>query len=326
MILVWLGCVAPNEVVVTPPAPVEVRARAEVRWSRTLGAAVSGLVADGGGVVAWTGVGVDALDLEGRQRWARAGGLVPVGAGLAVSGGELWELGADGALGASSGLGGTLVGGVATGPGLRAWSLAEGLVGTNAGWSLVVGGRPVGTPAVSGDRVYVAAGDRVVAGSARGREWVVEFPAPLLGGPLVGPGGIFVAFGPVGGEPGGVLALGEDGGERWRQWTRDRPVGIATGELVYVSDRDRRVYALEPGRGTWRWECEGFAPFSTGPVVAGRVVYAGGEDGRVWAMDAWDGGVLWTRELGAGVTAGPVVVGGLVVVGLGDGRVVAIGA
>lgn len=324
MIAWLLACAGPGAQV-APPPPVEAEVRGTVVWTRTLPGPVEGVVADAGGVVAWTAFGVDALDAGGRQRWARAGGLVPAAGGLAVTGGAVVRLGADGSTADPAPLGGTLVGPVVAAEGYRAWSLAEGLVGTDAGWSLVVGATPVGPPATDAGRVHVAAADRVVAGGADGRAWVVEVPMPLSGGPVLGPDAVYVPFGPAGSEPGGVLALGRDGAERWRAWTRDLPVGVAVDAYVYVSDRDGRVYALDPASGRWRWEMEGFGPFTTAPLVVGRAVYAGAADGRVWAMDAWDGGVLWSRALGAAVTAGPTAVDGRVVVGLADGRVVALG-
>jgi outer membrane protein assembly factor BamB len=94
--------------------------------------------------------------------------------------------------------------------------------------------------------------------------------------------------------------------------------------LLFVSNVDDVVYALNAGDGTLRWrydrpqdptrESELSLFGSTSPVVAGPYVLTGFSDGALVALDRETGAQVWERRVGEGrypdIIAAPVVDGG----------------
>lgn len=303
------------------------RAPAEA-WTRAL-TGPARLSTDGDAVLATLPTTTQAVDRTGRRRWAADLVLVdppvPGPDGLwALTATELVRLDAAGAVAARFDAGPSPRGPVVVGDRWLAWVTAEG-ARTSEGWTLLAGGTPAGPPAADGDTLYVATADgRVTAGTATGRAWSVALGVPLLDGPTLDADRLYLPYAARGGEPGGVVALGRDGVERWRTPTRDQPVGLAVRTRVLVTDRDGRLYGLDPTTGAWRWEAEATGAWITPPLLAGSVVLAATADDRLWAIDADDGGVRWNRPFDAAVVGGPVLVGDQAVVALADGRLVAL--
>ncbi len=109
-----------------------------------------------------------------------------------------------------------------------------------------------------------------------------------------------------------------------RSGTKPRPVE-ADG-IVYASDLDGSVFAIDLLSGKSRWSIEADKRLSSGPGVGEGLVVVGGLDGDVIALDRDSGSAKWTTKVSSEVLASPVIAGGIVVVRSGDGRVFGLSA
>jgi outer membrane protein assembly factor BamB len=109
-----------------------------------------------------------------------------------------------------------------------------------------------------------------------------------------------------------------------RSGTKPRPVE-ADG-IVYASDLDGSVFAIDLLSGKPRWSIEADKRLSSGPGVGEGLVVVGGLDGDVIALDRDSGSAKWTTKVSSEVLASPVIAGGIVVVRSGDGRVFGLSA
>ncbi|HEX5548279.1 MAG TPA: PQQ-binding-like beta-propeller repeat protein [Ktedonobacterales bacterium] len=103
-------------------------------------------------------------------------------------------------------------------------------------------------------------------------------------------------------EKDGIFALdAATGAEVWRYSHRmGRYVGaVAHHETtIYVSSRDRSLYALEMKSGSLRWRRQFTSPGLSSAATAGDVLYINiGADGA-YALRSGDGAVLWRQPLG----------------------------
>jgi len=316
----------------TDAAPI--RARPELRWSRTLPATVDLPLVVAGDVVLVSLPGeLRAVASDSTLRWTLPVELVaaplPTADGVWVPAADHLRL-VDPVDGRVKSHGPTDhppdVSPVWAGD-LR-WLSLDGTLVSWAGWTLSVGGRAAGPAAADGERSFVAtrSGD-VVAVERGGVVWSRALGAPALAGPALDAERVYVPVGAGEGRGGGLVALGRDGGERWR-WSSTLEPGAApaVGDHVYLPDRGRQLVALDPATGAVEWQVEAFGPFTTRPIVAGSFVYAGSGDGTLHAVDAADGGVAWSIALGAPPAADPALIDGVLVIPLADGRLVAYGA
>ena len=109
-----------------------------------------------------------------------------------------------------------------------------------------------------------------------------------------------------------------------RSGTRPRPAE-ADG-VVYASDLDGSVVAIDLLSGKQRWSIDAEKPLSSGPGVGEGLVVVGGLNGDVIALDRDSGSAKWTTNVSSEVLASPVVADGIVVVRSGDGRVFGLSA
>jgi len=93
-----------------------------------------------------------------------------------------------------------------------------------------------------------------------------------------------------------------------RSGTKPRPVE-ADG-IVYASDLDGSVFAVDLLTGKPRWSVEADKRLSSGPGVGGGLVVVGGLDGDVIALDRDSGSAKWTTKVSSEVLASPVIAGG----------------
>lgn len=161
-----------------------------------------------------------------------------------------------------------------------------------------------GTPAVSGDLVYVGGyNGKIYAISSSTRlskdkdlkKNAKSSPQPLIGSPVVAHGKIY-----IGSSDGYVYALDavsldmvwekpfETGGKIWSTPTID-------GETLFIGSLDKKVYALDTKTGEEKWE----KPFETEgaivstPLVYNDTVYIGSFDKYIYAINATDGSLKW---------------------------------
>lgn len=109
------------------------------------------------------------------------------------------------------------------------------------------------------------------------------------------------------------------GGGIGRSGTHPRPVE-ADG-VVYASDLEGSVVAVDLAGGKRRWSVDAATRLSSGPGVGSGLVVVGGLDGDVIALDRETGAARWATKVSSEVLANPVIEGDLVVVRSNDGRV-----
>ena len=98
-----------------------------------------------------------------------------------------------------------------------------------------------------------------------------------------------------------------------------------TDKLVIVGGRDKRVYALDRGKGQPVWEFPAGKRVDASPVVAGERVYVGALDGNLHVLDLATGKEQRKFELGRSILASPAVGEGCLVVGTTDGMLYCLG-
>ena len=178
-------------------------------------------------------------------------------------------------------------------------------------WKFKTQGRVLSSPAVSGDRVYVASTD--------GRLYAIDRTSGTERWQ-------FASKGPIASSP------------------------AVHGDLVYVSSVDGNVYAVDAATGKQRWAfategerrftapgIHGAIPrtermpdpydvFLSSPTVAGNILYIGSGDQHVYALDALSGALKWQFTAGDVIHASPAVANGLVYIGSWDRNLYALDA
>jgi len=156
-------------------------------------------------------------------------------------------------------------------------SLGEPPVGTLV-WTVDMGDPLFVSPVVSGDMVYIVAGDSTGTGRVEALELATGSPAweVLLDGLASGP-------------------------------------PIVAGDLLFVSTRDGRLLALDSGNGDQRWSFDAGSQILGSPVVDEGVVYFASS--AVYALDAQTGEKRWRQEIGRGGSGAAVSDGVVVAVG-----------
>ena len=302
-------------------------------WSRMLpGPVTEPLATDGDRLYAVVEGRVYALDASGNPLWnvrpIASGGVSATALGPAVGteNGNLLVL--DPTNGATVKT--TLAGGPVRGQPVDlatsvAWVTLHGAVASTANWGQEAGASAGGRAAADGELVYVATLEgELVCVDAHGVRWRAVLPGAAAEGPTLDAEREYVPIAAASGKPGGVIAFDRQGKELWRHQTEFGPAApLSVGAWVYVPDRDGHVYALDRETGKEAWSAEGFAEFTSQPLLLGDQAYVGNGDGFLYRIDS-DGGVVWKARLGAPVTGDPVMLRGRLVVGLANGRIVAL--
>jgi outer membrane protein assembly factor BamB len=173
-----------------------------------------------------------------------------------------------------------------------------------------------GTPVVHGGAIYVGysgANALLVLGREDGR-LVEEVPlrAPVACAPVVHEGWLLVS------DAAGYTSRWSRRGGAWsRDWEHysgapilSTPLVNEAGGVVYVSNVDELVFALDLASGTLKWRYEhrldaarsaALELFGAPPVTrANGLVYAGFSDGFLAAIDEESGTEVWTASAGEG--------------------------
>lgn len=160
------------------------------------------------------------------------------------------------------------------------------------------------SPAVVGDRLYVAGVDGVVQAldASNGRTlWSVrDKKMRWSGGPAANE--TLVVVGTLGGQVRAFSAA--DGSQLWQTQLSSEVIcapAIADG-VVAVRSQDGRLFGLDPADGTRRWVYEQTVPVlslrgNASPLIGGGFVFDGYDSGRLVAVRQVDGAPVWTQTL-----------------------------
>jgi outer membrane protein assembly factor BamB len=167
-------------------------------------------------------------------------------------------------------------------------------------WQGSVGkaGRGHFVPAVVRDAVYAADqdGNVVRLDAASGSVvWRVNVTRALIGGVGADASTVVVAS-----SEGEIVALENDGRERWRARVSSEVLAppVVDGELVVVRSTDSRLFALDAKDGRRRWVYQRAQPSlavrsATGAVLQSGFVFSGFSGGKLVAVAATNGGLRW---------------------------------
>ena len=156
-----------------------------------------------------------------------------------------------------------------------------------------------GTPAVSGDLVYVGGYNGKIyafSSSSGALRWVYpreDSLQPIAGGPVVALGKVY--FGCSGGK---VYALDADTGDKeWEFETGDKiwSTPAIDGDTLYIGSFDNKLYALDAITGKEKWEkpYETEGAIACTPLVYNNTVYFGSFDRYFYAVNTTNGKKIW---------------------------------
>ncbi len=167
---------------------------------------------------------------------------------------------------------------------------------------LAKGGRQTLRPAVVGERVYAvsSAGEVIALDAGSGRQlWRSQLKQTISAG-VGATDGIVL----VGTNKGEVVALDDNGKERWRSALNTEALSPprAAGETVVARSGDGSVFALAQADGKRIWSQQRTPPALTlrelgAPAIAEGNVYAGFPGGKLVAMSLEAGAQLWEASV-----------------------------
>lgn len=188
-----------------------------------------------------------------------------------------------------------------------------------------------GSPAVSGELVYVGGYNGIVSAFAFDRDeprWVYPRQGSISGNIA---GGLTVAQGKVyfGSTEGKVYAL--DAADGYKQWEFETTgkiwsTPVVDGNTLFIGSFDKKLYAIDIATGKERWQFATEGAIVSTPVVYDNTVYIGSFDRYIYALDATDGRLKWKFQAENWFWAKPVVSDGAVYAASLSGKVYALDA
>ncbi len=157
------------------------------------------------------------------------------------------------------------------------------------------------------------------------KAWTYDMGGSTYSSPAVGENGtVFI------GSADSVYAVAPDGRRRWATSIGGYAISspaIGADGTIYVGSRDRKVYALLPQDGRFKW-----TPFEAGDEIwtspnigPDGTIVVGSFDGNLYALDPSTGTERWTVTIGAELIASPAIGrDGTIYVAALDGRLYAI--
>lgn len=228
-------------------------------------------------------------------------------------------------------------------------------------WSKKLAGATRGALVLSGDTLFVAAGQLYALDPKTGEQrWKFDAEATIYATPSVDGDLVYVTdsmgklyaidaksgqqtwvydarepFAAVGitltpelaiapTEKGAVVAVfRHTGREKWRFATGDAITSAvaAVGDDAYVGTEAGAVFAINTRTGQQRWAREELAAVVTQPIFADGVVHVGSDDGTLTALAADSGETRWSHKLESEPLGVPVIGNGEVFVADADGNV-----
>ncbi len=221
--------------------------------------------------------------------------------------------------------------------GARLWSQKLEKSGQGGGFTCAPTSTSVaiyGTPAVSGDLVYIGGYDGKIYAfnsSSGALRWVYPreefFDEPIVGGILAALGKVF-----FGGSDGKVFALDAATGDfQWEFQTGGKiwATPVLDGDTLYIASFDKKLYALDANNGSKKWETlEAEGAIATTPLVYEGTVYIGSLDRYLYAINAANGSMRWksTFQAGSWFWTEPIVYNNVIYAGNLDGKIYAVDA
>jgi outer membrane protein assembly factor BamB len=154
-----------------------------------------------------------------------------------------------------------------------------------------------GTPAVSGDLVYIGGyNGKIYAYNTSSMEMRWVYPRednlePFVGGGVVAQGNVY-----IGGSNGKLYALDAATGDKlWEFETGDKvwsTPAVSDGTL-FIGSFDKKLYALNIYDGSKKWEFDTEGAIMATPLVHNSTVYIGSFDRHLYAINATDGSLKW---------------------------------
>ncbi|MFC2065504.1 PQQ-binding-like beta-propeller repeat protein [Chloroflexota bacterium] len=187
-----------------------------------------------------------------------------------------------------------------------------------------------GTPAVSGDLVYIGGyNGKIYAYNASSlvARWVYPREGnlkPIVGGLLVAQGKVY-----FGGSDGKVYALDAATGDKlWEFDTGDKiwSAPAVEGDTLFVGSYDNKLYALNAADGSKEWEFEAEGAMASSPLVHDNTVFIGSFDRHLYAFNADDGTIRWKFMGENWFWAKPAIYNNTVYAACLDGKVYALKA
>jgi outer membrane protein assembly factor BamB len=194
-----------------------------------------------------------------------------------------------------------------------------------------------GTPAVSGDVVYVAGYNGKVYSysiSKQSESSNVQLdqddPKPIVGGPAVDQGKVYVAS-----SNGNLYALDATTlAQIWKFATGNKiwSTPAVDNGTVFAGSFDKKVYAVDAATGKQKWSFTTQGAILATPVIDNGIVYVASFDRKIYALDEATGSVKWQfPALGQASDtpqdwfwATPVVSNGMLYAPCMDGKVYAV--
>ena len=187
-----------------------------------------------------------------------------------------------------------------------------------------------GTPAVTGDRIYIGGyNGRVYSYDTGSLQMDDVYPPqgflePIVGGLVVDQSTVY--FGSTDGK---VYAIdAEDLIWKWEYETEDRiwsTPAISDG-ILYIGSFDKKLYALNAADGSEKWVYETEGSIVSTPLVSNGIVYFGSFDRYIYAVDANNGKLRWKYIGENWFWAKPVIIDDILYAGCLDGKVYALEA
>jgi outer membrane protein assembly factor BamB len=190
-------------------------------------------------------------------------------------------------------------------------------------WRYPVSNRPVSSPVLAGDTLYIGGDDGLLAiyaetGTVR---WLYPTQWPVLATPAVVEG---LAY--VGSQDGLFVCVdARTGLERWRLETAGMILSspLVLDGVVYFTSYDGFLYALDANSGEQRWRArvDGSEYIPSPAYWEGVVIVATGDvdGGFLYGLDVDSGKELWRHQVAGSIGSTPTVVDGVAYFGSDDG-------
>ena len=182
---------------------------------------------------------------------------------------------------------------------------------SNLKWKFHTGGMVIGSPAVTGGKVYVGSTDGnlyAVDAESGALQWKFEAKSRIPSSPAVWEGLVYFAA-----YDGNFYAVDAATGKlKWKFQTG--------GERRFAG---KHLHGVQPATETMP---DPFDCYLSSPVVWKRAVYFGSGDGNIYSLNAATGAVNWKFKTGDVVHASPAIADGTVFIGSWDSFFYAIDA
>ncbi len=180
------------------------------------------------------------------------------------------------------------------------------------------------TPAVAGNKIYVATSDRRVAALDRATGqilWTYAVSGPVNSAPTVAGGLVYVGL-----RSGELLALDTETGKlKWSYQTKNPIYGSAAvvDGTVYIGSGDHFLYALDADTGKLRWKIETGEWVLATPTVSQGIAVVGSQDGELYMGDVSKGTLRYRVNLGASMDRATTIVDNVAYITTRAGNVIA---